>query len=86
MFDGIRETATAMNLGLIKVNPALKEWISEAEGYVWEEGLDDRPVKENDHYMDSTRYFVKTMALVPKFLKRQAHSQTNREEIEQYYL
>ena len=86
VFDGIRETATAMNLGLIKINPALKEWRSEAEGYVWEEGLDDKPVKENDHYMDSTRYFVKTMCLVPKFLKRQQHSQIKQENIEQYYL
>lgn len=86
VFDGIRETATAMNLGIIKINPALKEWRSEAEGYVWEEGLDDKPVKENDHYMDSTRYFVKTMCIVPKFLKRQQHSQIKQENIEQYYL
>lgn len=63
--DGIRDTASAMQRGLIKVNPDIKEWQDEAQGYVWddEKGL-DAPVKENDHYMDSTRYFVRTMRLV----------------------
>ena len=63
--DGIRDTATAMQRGLFKVSPDIKEWQDEAQGYVWddEKGI-DAPVKENDHYMDSTRYFVRTMRLV----------------------
>lgn len=62
--DGIRETATAMQLGKIKVSPVCKAWIKEAQGYVWDEtAADDRPVKENDHAMDDTRYFVKTMGV-----------------------
>jgi phage terminase large subunit len=62
--DGIRETATAMQLGKIKVSPACKAWIKEAQGYVWDEtAADDRPIKENDHAMDDTRYFVKTMGV-----------------------
>lgn len=61
VMDGLRETAVAMQRGLIKVSPRLKEWIREAEGYVWDEdSVEDRPIKVNDHYMDSTRYFVKT--------------------------
>ena len=59
--NGIRETATAMRKGLIKVDPDIKEWVQEADGYVWDNSDKDRVVKENDHYMDSTRYFVKTM-------------------------
>ena len=59
--DGIRETAVAMQRGLIKVSPSIKEWRDEAEGYVYDETRgDDMPVKVDDHYMDSTRYFVKT--------------------------
>lgn len=59
--DGIRETATAMQKGLIKINPAIKEWKKEAEGYIWDKkSTDEKPVKTNDHYMDSMRYFVKT--------------------------
>lgn len=61
VMDGLRETAVAMQRGLIKVSPTLKEWVKEAEGYVWDEdSLEDKPIKVNDHYMDSTRYFVKT--------------------------
>lgn len=59
--DGIRETATAMQMGKIKIAPSLKNWRKEAEGYVWDEkASEDKPVKVNDHLMDSTRYFVKT--------------------------
>ena len=51
-----------MHLGKIKINPAIKEWKKEAEGYVWDDGTsEDKPIKVNDHYMDSTRYFVKTL-------------------------
>lgn len=66
--DGIRETATAILKGLIKISPSIKEWRQEAEGYVWDETTgEDRPIKEADHYMDSTRYLVHTMRLaVPK--------------------
>ena len=61
VLDGIRETATALKTGKIKVSHALKNWKREAEGYVWDEKAgDDKPVKINDHAMDSTRYFVKT--------------------------
>lgn len=57
--DGIRETASAMHRGLIKFSPMLKNWRKEIESYVWEEGI-EKPIKENDHLMDSMRYFVKT--------------------------
>lgn len=57
--DGIRETASAMHRGLIKFSLTLKNWRNECESYVWEEGT-EKPLKENDHLMDSMRYFVKT--------------------------
>ena len=68
VLDGIRETATAMQTGLIKISPKCKCWIKEAEGYVWDEkSVEDKPVKVNDHAMDATRYFVKTSRIaVPK--------------------
>lgn len=61
VLDGIRETALAIQKGLIKIDPGIEEWQQEAEGYVWDDNVEDRPVKEADHYMDATRYFVKTM-------------------------
>ena len=60
--DGIRETATAMRKGLIKIAPTCTNWLKEAQGYVWDDkAQDDKPVKIDDHAMDDTRYMVKTM-------------------------
>lgn len=62
--DGIRETATAMKKGLIKISPDCTNWIKEVQGYVWDDtAAEDKPVKENDHAMDDTRYFAKTMKI-----------------------
>ena len=34
-------------------------------GYVWDDkSEDEKPVKVNDHYADSTRYFVETKRIV----------------------
>lgn len=77
VLDGIRETATCLQTGKIKVDPKCKNWIKEAQGYVWDESAnEDRPIKENDHAMDMTRYFCKTMHIakpknnyVPTYLR-----------------
>lgn len=65
VLDGIRETATAMQTGLVKFSPKLKHWRMEVEGYTWDEtSSEDRPVKVNDHAQDAARYFVKTMKVI----------------------
>lgn len=62
--DGIRETAECMKRGRIKISPAMVNWRKEVEGYIWDDtASEDKPVKVNDHLMDSMRYFVKTMHL-----------------------
>ena len=62
--DGIRETATCLQTGKIKIDSGCKNWIKEAQGYVWDDSAyEDRPIKVNDHAMDDTRYFVKTMKI-----------------------
>ena len=67
VIDGIRDTATAMNMGLIKISPSIKEWRTEVEGYVWDSSsLEDKPLKESDHLQDAVRYFVFTEKLVTK--------------------
>lgn len=59
--DGIRMTASALKSGRIKICPWLANWRDEAAGYAWDEkALEDAPIKEKDHLMDATRYFVKT--------------------------
>lgn len=60
--DGIRNTAVALQTGRIKiVKSAMPNWGKEAGGYVWDE--DERPIKIDDHLMDSMRYFVQTKGI-----------------------
>lgn len=61
VLDGIRDTAVALQTGKIKLlRPAMPNWIKEAGGYVWDDTVDEHPVKIDDHLMDSMRYFVET--------------------------
>lgn len=61
VLNGIRETNSAIRRGLIKVSNKCKNWVHEAQSYVWDlSSQEDKPVKDNDHLMDSMRYFVKT--------------------------
>lgn len=62
VLDGIRETASCLHTGKIMVSSRCKNWIREVQGYAWDaDAPEDRPIKENDHAMDETRYFVKTL-------------------------
>ena len=67
VLDGIRETANALENGYIIISSKLVAWRGEASGYIWnDKAQDDAPVKEKDHLMDATRYFVKTMHVIRK--------------------
>lgn len=70
VLDGIRNTATALDNGQIKICDCCEHTINEFSGYVWDEksssrGL-DAPLKENDHAMDAIRYFVRTILYKPQ--------------------
>lgn len=61
VLDGVRDTASALQTGKIKISTKCKAWKEEAQGYIWDDNYgEDRPIKYNDHAMDDTRYFVKT--------------------------
>ena len=66
--NGLRETATALEQGYIKVSATCTNWATEAGGYVWDSNSQrDAPVKVDDHLMDAMRYHVKTNRLaLPK--------------------
>lgn len=63
--DGIRTVATALNEEKILYNDCCKETFKEFNSYVWDEKAaergEDKPIKDNDHHMDSDRYFVYTI-------------------------
>lgn len=67
VINGIRNVATALNEGKIKYNDCCKHTRREFSSYIWDEKAsnrgEDKPVKENDHHMDSDRYFVNTIVM-----------------------
>ena len=66
VLDGIRETASAMRQGKIRITRACKNLIAELQGYAWDDKATgtEKPIKVNDHACDAMRYFVKTMRVV----------------------
>ena len=64
VLPGIQATATAIQQGKILVNDCCTETIKEYGLYSWDMKADDAPIKDNDHAMDATRYFVNTMGIV----------------------
>lgn len=66
--DGLRETSTALQKGLVKIHPDIKDFWKEIAGYVWDNNKEEkeRPIKVNDHYMDALRYWVKTKRIAMK--------------------
>jgi phage terminase large subunit len=70
VINGIRKTSTAIERGLIKIHKRCKEWVKEAQSYIWDiNSVEDRPVKDFDHLMDATRYLVNTQRVVKPSLK-----------------
>ena len=59
VIDGIRNVATRLQCGDIFICDCCTDNIREYGLYRWDEkSIADRPIKENDHSMDDTRYFV----------------------------
>ena len=72
VLNGIRDVATCMNRGKIKIHKSLKNWAKEVGGYVWADGPgEERPIKEADHLQDCVRYFVRTKRIAKE--KRNAN-------------
>lgn len=62
VLPGILTTARYLQDGTVKVHRSCKDTIREFGLYRWDEkSTEDRPIKENDHAMDDTRYFVMTI-------------------------
>ena len=61
VLDGIRVVTTMLNKGLLKIHMDCTSCINEFGLYCWdEEKNNDTVIKENDHAMDDTRYYVYT--------------------------
>lgn len=62
VLPGIATTARYLRSGALKIHRSCKDAIREFGLYCWDEkSTEDRPIKENDHAMDDTRYFAMTV-------------------------
>lgn len=61
--DGIREVASLMSVGMLKVSTDCPGLIAEKPEYAWDpkatERGEDEPIKKNDHSLDGERYAVR---------------------------
>jgi len=71
---GIRNTATALTTGMLLFDASCTNTIKEFHSYVWSDKAfergEDAPLKQSDHAMDATRYFVNTIVASPVSLLR----------------
>lgn len=75
VLNGIRNVATSMNRGKIKVHKSLKNWQKEIAGYTWDEkDGKEYPIQVDDHLMDAMRYFVQTKRIA----KEKRHADISR--------
>jgi PBSX family phage terminase large subunit len=62
VLPGIMNVSSALQYGRLKIHKNCTDLIREMGLYTWDEKeKEDRPVKENDHAQDDTRYFVRTV-------------------------
>lgn len=62
VIPGIANVAAVLKQNRLRVHENCKDFIREAGLYSWDsKATEDKPIKQNDHAMDDTRYFVRTI-------------------------
>lgn len=73
VLDGIRETASCLSAGKIRINDCCTNAIKEFASYAWDDKRcrrgEDAVLKVNDHAMDDIRYFAYTVLREPNKAK-----------------
>lgn len=74
VLDGIRLMTSLMKSGRLKIHSSCENLLEELPGYVWDPEYskkgEDKVIKQNDHWIDSLRYNVKTgITVVRPFLQ-----------------
>lgn len=77
VLDGIRLMASVLSTGQLRVSDRCSRLLDEFPGYVWDERAtekgEDKPRKENDHFLDSARY---SLASTQRVWRRYVPNQT----------
>lgn len=66
VLSGILDVQTMLQTGRLKIYRECKRTIQEFGVYAWDPDREDVVIKENDHCMDSIRYFVRTKRLAKR--------------------
>lgn len=70
VLDGISDVQTMLKEGRLIIDASCKHTQKEYQSYAWDSKAadrgEDKPIKVNDHCMDATRYFVRTLRLVKR--------------------
>ena len=67
VIEGIQHVAQCLSDRTILINDCCRRTIEEFGLYCWDEkAVEDRPIKESDHAMDSLRYFCQTVGIWQK--------------------
>lgn len=70
VLDGIRTLSSLISLGRFYVHESCKNTIKEFGAYSWDlkasQSGEDKPIKDNDHALDASRYFAMTFAMKPQ--------------------
>ena len=65
VIDGIRDVASYLSSGKLKISTECKNTLKEIHTYSWDETAQakgiDRPIKSNDHCMDAMRYLCEKL-------------------------
>ena len=65
VIDGIRDVASYLSSGRLKISTECKNTLKEIHTYSWDETAQakgiDRPIKSNDHCMDAMRYLCEKL-------------------------
>lgn len=60
VLDGIRDTATLLQMGCLRIHQSCEDTLREFALYCWDDkARGDTVIKANDHAMDDMRYFVR---------------------------
>lgn len=77
VLDGIRDTASLLGTGHLRIHKSCVETIREMSGYSWDtkaqEKGEDKPLKQDDHHTDATRYGVRSYRTVWRRWLRRSH-------------
>ena len=62
VIDGIQDMPRFLNTGALRIHRRCKKTLEEIQLYSWDDKKqEDAVIKENDHCMDETRYYCRTV-------------------------